>query len=253
MKKLVDFTIRENRKLNRNTVLLVLHAEEMPAILPGQFVNVRIDHTPTVMLRRPLSVHDVDAAAGLLYLFVKLVGDGTRALGELTPGARVNVLLPLGNSFNIPSSGRHLLVGGGCGMAPLLYLAKALKQQGAEPVLLFGTRSAEDIVQREEYERQGKVYYTTEDGSVGEKGYPTQHPLMQEPFDTIFCCGPEVMMKAVARLAKEKGIPCYVSLENTMACGIGACLCCVTETREGHRCVCTDGPIFNANELSWQI
>ena len=96
---------------------------------------------------------------------------------------------------------------------------------------------------RDRYEKYATVYYTTEDGSYGEKGYPTQHTILTEQFDHIFCCGPEPMMKAVARYAYSKHIDCEVSLENTMACGIGACLCCVNDTKEGHKCVCTDGPV----------
>ena len=106
---------------------------------------------------------------------------------------------------------------------------------------------------KEEFEKHAKVYYTTEDGSYGEKGYPTQHSILQERFDHIFCCGPSPMMKAVAKYAYSNNIDCEVSLENMMACGIGACLCCVNDTQEGHKCVCTDGPVFNINDLKWQI
>ena len=115
------------------------------------------------------------------------------------------------------------------------------------------TKKALEIILKEEYEKYATVYYTTEDGSYGEKGYPTQHSILTEQFDHIFCCGPEPMMKAVARYAYSKHIDCEVSLENTMACGIGACLCCVNDTKEGHKCVCTDGPVFNINDLKWQI
>lgn len=120
-------------------------------------------------------------------------------------------------------------------------------------MVLIGTRTVKDIILKEEYEKYAAVYYTTEDGSYGEKGYPTQHTILTEQFDHIFCCGPEPMMKAVARYAYSKHIDCEVSLENTMACGIGACLCCVNDTKEGHKCVCTDGPVFNINDLKWQI
>lgn len=253
MKKIIDFEVLENKRLNDDTILLVLHADDLPPILPGQFVNVRVEHSPSTLLRRPISVHDVDEAQGLLYLFVKIVGCGTAAMAELKPGDRLNVILPLGNHFTIPASGRCLLIGGGCGVAPMLHLAKVMKSRGLSPSVLIGTRSAKDILRREEYEKHAAVYYTTEDGSEGEKGFVTDHSVLNEPFDHIFCCGPEAMMRAVARYASAKGIPCEVSLENTMACGIGACLCCVTDTREGHKCVCTDGPIFNINDLKWQI
>ena len=253
MKKLIDFTVQENRRLNTDTLLLVLHADDMPEILPGQFVNVKVDRSPSTLLRRPISVHDVDSERGLLYLFVKIVGHGTAAMGELKPGDALNVLLPLGNHFTIPATGKCLLVGGGCGIAPMLHLAKTMKQRGLSPVVLIGTRSSGDILRREEYEKYATVYYTTEDGSMGETGFVTDHSILNQPFDHIFCCGPDPMMRAMARYARARHIDCEVSLENTMACGIGACLCCVTDTVEGHKCVCTEGPVFNINQLKWQL
>lgn len=253
MKKIIDFTIKENERLNADTILLVLHSPELPEIKPGQFVNVRVDHSPSTFLRRPISVHDVDKEQSLLYLFVKIVGCGTSTLGELQPGEKLNIILPLGNSFTIPSSGRPLLIGGGCGVAPMLHLSREMKARGLSPVVLIGTRTDKDILRKEEFEKYATVYYTTEDGSFGEKGYVTQHSILNQSFDQISCCGPEVMMKAVASYANSKNIECEVSLENTMACGIGACLCCVTDTKEGHKCVCTEGPIFNIKDLKWQI
>lgn len=253
MKKIIDFQVKANQALNEETFLLTLYSPELPEIEPGQFVNVRVDHSQKTFLRRPLSVHDVDPEQGVLYLFVKQVGEGTHTLGQLQSGDSLNVILPLGNSFNYMASGKTLLIGGGCGVAPLLYLARKLKAIGNEPKILLGTRSSKDILRLETYAQYGEVYLTTEDGSAGEQGYPTQHSVLEQDFDTIFCCGPEPMMKAVAGYAAARGINCYVSLENTMACGIGACLCCVTETTSGNQCVCTEGPIFNIKDLTWQI
>ena len=253
MKKIIDFTIQENRPLNTDTFLLVLYSPELPEIQTGQFVNVKVENSPSTFLRRPISIHDVDKEKGLLYLMVKIAGDGTQKLSTLKVGERLNVVLPLGNGFTMPQGGRCLLVGGGVGIAPLLHLAKELKVSGNNPIVLIGTRSVKDIVLKEEYEKYATVYYTTEDGSYGEKGYPTQHSILKEQFDHIFCCGPLPMMKAIAAYAYDKQIDCEVSLENMMACGIGACLCCVNDTKEGHKCVCTDGPVFNINDLKWQI
>ena len=139
MKKLIDFTVTENKRLNQDTLLLVLHSDELPDIQPGQFVNVRVDHSPSTFLRRPISVHDVDETRGLLYLFIKIVGCGTSTLGELQPGNKVNVMLPLGNHFSIPDSGRPLLIGGGCGVAPMLHLSRIMKANGLSPVVLIHT------------------------------------------------------------------------------------------------------------------
>lgn len=253
MKKIIDFTVKENRKLNDDSFLLVLFSDELPEIKAGQFVNVKVEDSPSTFLRRPISVHDVYPEKGLLYLLIKIVGSGTAKLATLKPNDKLNIILPLGNCFTQPENGACLLIGGGVGIAPMLHLAKELKEKGLSPVLLIGTRSAKDIILKEKFEKQATVYYTTEDGSFGEKGYPTQHSILQEKFDHIFCCGPEPMMKAVARYAYSKNIDCEVSLENMMACGIGACLCCVNDTKEGNKCVCTEGPVFNIKDLKWQI
>lgn len=252
MKEIKDFIVKENRRLNQDTFVLVLFTEKMPDIKAGQFVNVKVEHSPETFLRRPISVHNVEADKGLLYLMIKIAGAGTAMLSTLKEGDTLNLLLPLGNWFNQPQSGNCLLVGGGVGIAPMLHLSKELMEKGLRPTLLIGVRSTRDIVLKEEFEKYADLYYTTEDGSYGEKGYPTQHSILKRQFDKIFCCGPEPMMKAVAKYAYEHKIECEVSLENTMACGIGACLCCVNDTKEGHKCVCTDGPVFNINDLKWQ-
>jgi dihydroorotate dehydrogenase electron transfer subunit len=164
------------------------------------------------------------------------------------------------------AGGRLLLVGGGAGTAPLLYLGKQLKDLGYSPIFLLGGRTINHLLQLEEFEKQGEVHTTTEDGSHGEKGFVTNHSVMStgtptacsgdisSKFSQIYVCGPKPMMMAVAKYAKQNDIPCEVSLENKMACGIGACLCCVEKTTFGNACVCTAGPVFNINQLSsWQI
>ena len=255
MKKvLVDLTIKEMLNVNSNCVLLVMTSETpLPATYPGQFAELRIDETPTVMLRRPISVHSFDAEKNEVGFLVQVVGEGTRWLASLKPGDKVNTLLPLGNGFTMPAEAgkKYLLVGGGVGSAPLYYLAEELKKSGNEFTILIGARSAKDLYRREAYEALGRVEYTTEDGSLGEKGYVTNHSLLAEKYDYIYTCGPKPMMMAVARYARENGIACEVSLENKMACGLGACLCCVEDTKEGHKCVCTDGPVFSIDELKW--
>lgn len=255
MKKfLIDLTVKEVQRLNASCVLLVMTDEKpLPECRPGQFAELRIDATPTVVLRRPISVHSFDAAKNEIGFLVQVVGDGTRWLAALTAGDKVNVLLPLGNGFNMPAAAgaRLLLVGGGVGCAPLYALADELKRRGFDFVILIGARSEKDLYRRKEYESLGRVEYTTEDGSLGERGYVTGHSVLAEHFDYIYTCGPKPMMMAVARYAREHGIPCEASLENKMACGLGACLCCVEDTKEGHKCVCTDGPVFSIDELKW--
>ena len=255
MKKvLVDLTIKEVQHVNANCVLLVMRSETpLPATFPGQFAELRVDNTPSVVLRRPISVHSFDAEKNEIGFLVQVVGDGTRWLASLKVGDKVNTLMPLGNGFTMPaeSGGRYLLVGGGVGSAPLYYLAEQLKKNGNDFVILIGARSEKDLYRRDAYEALGHVEYTTEDGSLGEKGYVTNHSILAEKFDRIYTCGPKPMMLAVAKYARENGIACEVSLENKMACGLGACLCCVEDTKEGHKCVCTDGPVFSIEELKW--
>ena len=190
-----------------------------------------------------------------LWLLVQLVGDGTRRMAEYKPGDVVNIMLPLGNGFTLPADKEQklLLIGGGVGTAPMLYLGSILKKAGYTPTFLLGARSKEDVLQLEQFEQFGTVYVTTEDGSLGEKGYVTNHSILKDVhFDRIYTCGPKPMMVAVAKYAHANSIICEVSLENTMACGIGACLCCVEKTKDEHHvCVCTEGPVFNIENLTW--
>ncbi len=255
---MLDMKVTANVSLQPNYTLLKLTSEEtLPAMLPGQFVEVRVDGSPTTFLRRPISINFVDKAANELWLLIQLIGDGTKKMAQCAVGDLVNVMLPLGNSFTIPTTDaaqtKLLLVGGGVGTAPMLYLGACLKAAGFAPIFLLGARSASDLLQLEDFKQYGEVYMTTEDGSAGEKGYVTNHSILNEvDFSQIYTCGPKPMMMAVAKHASSKNIACEVSLENTMACGIGACLCCVEKTSEGHVCVCTDGPVFNIEKLTWQ-
>ncbi|MFZ4705149.1 MAG: dihydroorotate dehydrogenase electron transfer subunit [Bacteroidales bacterium] len=255
MKKFVhDFEVVSNKRLNvRHFVLELRCSEKLPVILPGQFAEVRIDESVVTYLRRPFSIHDVDYNLNSLSFLVKQLGEGTAKLATIAVGEIINIVYPLGNGFAIPSTGKALLVGGGCGVAPLLMLAKHLSKQGLQITTLIGGRGSDDILQPEEYMKLGEVLITSEDGSIGEKGMVTDHSFFNtgiQSFSQVFTCGPEPMMKAIAAIAIKHGIPCQVSLENTMACGIGACLCCVVETKEGNKCVCTEGPVFDARFLT---
>lgn len=257
MKKyILDLTVRAVEHLNACYVLLKLtdDRQALPEMLPGQFVEVRIDDSPSTMLRRPISIHYVDRDANELWLLVALVGDGTRRLGSLSAGDTLNCVLPLGNGFTMANrpDERILLVGGGVGVAPLLYFGERLKAVGAVPTFLLGARSASDLLMLDRFQAIGTVAVTTEDGSMGEKGFVTNHSLLQQAtFDRISTCGPKPMMVAVARYAAQANIPCEASLENLMACGLGACLCCVEKTVDGNLCVCTEGPVFDTRRLLW--
>ncbi|MFC1659001.1 dihydroorotate dehydrogenase electron transfer subunit [Pseudomonadota bacterium] len=253
MKKIENLKVLSNKKLNANYFLLELQStSRLPKIESGQFVNVEVEKSKETFLRRPFSIHDVDESKNSISLLIRIVGKGTEGLSKLESNELVSVVFPLGKGFKHKNEKNVLLVGGGCGVAPMFYLAKELKKKGITPNILFGVRSKNEIVRDSEYKKYSNLFFTTEDGSFGEKGYVTNHSILEKKkFDKIYTCGPEVMMKAVAKYAKDNGIECEVSLENMMACGIGVCLGCVTETTTGRRCVCSEGPVFNVKELNW--
>lgn len=249
----------DNQELSNNYFLLKLTPSdpslELPYAEAGQFVEVRVDKSPTTFLRRPISINFVCFESRELWLLIQKIGDGTKELARLNKSDILNIIYPLGNSFSIPASAssKVLLIGGGVGVAPMLYLGKVLSDQGLTPDFLLGFRSQSDIVLLDEFKKYGNVHITTEDGSYGEKGYVTNHSIFNDHINMIYTCGPKPMMMAVAKIAKEKSINCEVSLENTMACGFGVCLCCVENTVDGHVCVCKEGPVFNISKLKWQI
>ena len=258
MKKyLLDLTVKSVERIHERYVLIKLTDDKpLPEMLPGQFVEIRVDGSPTTFLRRPISINFVDHEQNELWLLVAAVGEGTKKLAQLQSGDTLNCLLPLGNGFTMPTSvgEKILLVGGGVGVAPLLYMGAEMQRKGFEPTFLLGARTANDLLMLDNFKRYGRVYVTTEDGLAGEKGFVTNHSLLQkEQFVRIATCGPTPMMKAVAHYARQADVECEVSLENLMACGLGACLCCVEKTTEGNLCVCKDGPVFNIRKLLWQV
>lgn len=256
MKYDLTFNVISNERPAAGFALLRLQradGEALPPMHPGQFVEVEVPHSKHTFLRRPISVNFVEPDGMTLWLLVREAGEGTAALCALEPGSSLRLMLPLGNGFGVDASRRTLLVGGGVGVAPLLYLARLMSEAGNRPTVLLGARSAEMLLQTGEFEKYADVLTATDDGSAGHHGVVTTHPAMVSgEFDRICCCGPAPMMKAVAAVARQRGIDCEVSLENMMACGLGACLCCVENTVKGHVCVCTEGPVFNINQLNWQ-
>ncbi|MGN0033811.1 MAG: dihydroorotate dehydrogenase electron transfer subunit [Candidatus Limimorpha sp.] len=255
MKKITDFTIVGKEKLSHGALFRLKGAEPLPPIAGGQFVQVRVDGNNNVYLRRPISIHDVDMGNNTIDLLIQEAHEGTKTLCSLPLGANINIILPLGNGFTMPQENDSvLLVGGGVGIAPLLYFAKTIKAKypAKEVAFLLGGRTKDDLALIDRYKEVGEVSVTTNDGSLGENGFVTQHSLWDNmSIDKVYSCGPLPMMKAVAKMTDEKGIWCEVSLENSMACGIGACLCCVENTTDGNVCVCKEGPVFNTKRLLW--
>ncbi len=254
VKRIESLKIVDNHSLNKDFFILEISGKErLPEMKPGQFVEAKVEDSAETFLRRPFSIHDVDYGQNTFKLLIQIAGKGTEALSKLKKGDLLNMIYPLGNSFTLPEKKqRILLVGGGCGVAPLLFLGKHLKTNGCNPDILLGFRNSERIIEYDEYLKIGRVFLTTEDGSRGEKGFVTDHPVFSSnSYDLIYCCGPEAMMRAVGAYSKENNIGCEVSLENLMGCGIGACLCCIVATVRGNLCTCTDGPVFNINDLKW--
>lgn len=258
MKKyILDLKVNSVEQIHEKYVLIKLTCDEqLPDMIPGQFVEVRVDDSPNTFLRRPISINFFDRVNNELWLLVAAIGDGTKRLSRLTAGDKLNCVLPLGHGFTMPGSkdDKLLLVGGGVGVAPLLYYGSELKRMGCKPNFLLGARSGKDLLEMDLFESLGNVYVTTEDGTKGEKGFVTDHSILGKVnFNMLSTCGPKPMMMAVARYAKIHNIECEVSLENKMACGVGACLCCVENTTDGNICVCKEGPVLNIKKLSWQL
>lgn len=245
---------------------------EFPAAQPGQFVMVRVNDAIDPLLRRPFGIFDVGvhtpaqtgaASQPYLEMLYRVVGKGTGMLSALHNTDVLDVLGPLGKGFELGSPNEEkIIVGGGVGLAPLYLLAKELVKQS--PVRLFvGGRTRDDVLCITEFERLGvECYVATEDGSLGECGLVTEALVRRlaasDGAPRIFACGPNGMLNAVAGIAARRNIPCQVSLEGYMACGMGACLGCVTpghrhsDETPDYRCVCADGPVFDAAELKWE-
>ena len=232
---------------------LWIETEAARTARPGQFVSVYTADA-SKLLPRPISICEIDEEGKKLRLVYRVTGEktGTKQFSELKSGDTVPVIGPLGNGFPYEKAeGKKVfLMGGGIGVPPILELAKQM--QCEEKQIVVGYRDAHTFL-KDEFEQNGTLYISTEDGSLGEKGFVTQHSLLNSKLDKLYVCGPKPMMVAVARFAHERNISCEVSLENMMACGVGACLCCVEDTIEGNTCVCKEGPIFNIEKLKWQI
>ena len=221
----------------------------------GQFVMVRCEGFP---LRRPVSVCEIDAAGGRLRLVVEVRGEGTQWMAGVREGECLDILAPLGNGFNLGDTGRRaVFVGGGIGVPPLLEAARPF---GPHADIFLGFRSAGAVILTEDFARQGgRVTVATQDGTAGEKGLitaPLARRLDSAPCGVMAACGPRPMLAAVAAMAMERHIPCFVSMEERMACGVGACLSCACRTRaddggEQILHVCKHGPVFDAARIIW--
>lgn len=212
-------------------------------VKPGQFFMLKVaDKEP--LLPRPISVHDVDEEK-ISFLY-QTVGEGTKLLSKLRENDEIQIMGPLGNGFDVEKiKGKIAVVSGGIGVAPMVYLIKKLTD--CEIDLYAGFRTVDYSVDSVE-KYVNKIYLSTESGKIGHKGYVTDI-INPQKYQTVICCGPEIMMKKVVSICNDAEVPVYVSMENHMACGIGACLVCTCKTKEGNKRTCKDGPVFNGKDL----
>ncbi len=250
-----------SERLAPDIVRLSFHAPEIAAAAhPGQFVMVQTGPGHDPLLRRPFSIHQVDQDGSLQILF-KVLGRGTELLARHQPGTVVSLLGPLGNGFSDIASTPACLIGGGMGIAPLLFLASRFQQQGASPLVILGARTSSELLPlRADFQQLGLTVQTaTDDGSFGVHGFVTDilkdiPAPVHSPPPVIYTCGPRAMMAAIFLQCQHKGFSCQVSLETTMACGFGACLGCAVPVKSGgYAHVCTDGPVFAAEDLLWSL
>ncbi|MBQ1721928.1 MAG: dihydroorotate dehydrogenase electron transfer subunit [Lachnospiraceae bacterium] len=253
MKRRETGIVTEYAQLTDDIFRLVVRCEAAMSAAPGQFCNLYMKDSGH-LLPRPISICHIDTKASELTFVYRVVGEGTKAFSKLDTGATIDLLGPLGNGFTQVEATHPVLVGGGVGVPPMLGLAQAME---GKCTVVLGYRTAETFL-LEEFEKTGAtVVIATDDGSLGTHG--TVVDAIREndiDLDVIYSCGPKPMLRALKALAEEKNIPCYVSMEERMACGVGACLGCVCETKDvddhskvHNKRICKDGPVFEAREV----
>ena len=245
----MKFTIMEQRQLTSTVYFMRLEGDTTGISKTGQFVQIQL---PGFYLRRPISINDwVCGENGTLDLIYKVVGHGTEAMKLLPDGTELDLLIGLGNGYNIDGNEQKpLLIGGGVGVPPLYALCKALIAQGKKPAVVLGFNTASEVFWKDEFEALGvPVTVTTADGSMGVKGFVTN--AMDGDFDYVYTCGPEPMFKAVYKVLDEKGLSGQFSFEERMACGFGVCMGCSCKTKYGNKRICKDGPVLVKEEIIW--
>lgn len=243
-----ELDILANEAIARETFRLVLKAPDIDTVNPGTFFNLTVPDGRFI-LKRPISVFSTDPQEKTISFIYKIMGEGTRSLSQARPGDVIQVIGPLGNGFPIQDDAeRILLIGGGVGVPPLYELGCRLKAAGKQITSVLGFRDRESVFCEAEFTSLGDTYICTDDGSYGFAGLVTDAVEANDiDFDTIYACGPRAMLKAVDLKYKETKTG-YLSFEERMACGIGACYGCMTPTRDGLKRVCKDGPVFRLGE-----
>lgn len=260
--QLLNFaTVEQNIQICADHHLIVLQDDGTTsgATKPGQFVNLVIPQRPDLFLRRPFSVAKTDPEKNLLYIVYRVVGEGTRAMVDLEPGTRMDVMGPLGVGWSLPeSAGNYLLIGGGCGVAPLWGLAEHIAHVGGKVYSVLGFQSEDKVFGEDVFKAvEADITVTTDDGTYGSPGFVCDHlgPSLEQSIDRAYVCGPMPMVKTVVPRLLEKGIEGEVSYEEIMGCGYGVCLSCVTDIEQDGQLqkqrVCTEGPVFSIKEVRW--
>lgn len=237
------FTVSENKKIAKDVYRMMLLGDTKAMSAPGQFINILVGG---FYLRRPISVCDYNENS--LTIIYKVVGNGTLKMSETNIGEKFDILLGLGNGFDIEKSAdKPLLIGGGVGVPPLYRLCKELMSKGKSVSVILGFNTEEEIFYKNEFEKLGaRVFVTTADGSFGIKGFVTA--AMDMDYSYIYTCGPEPMLRAVYEQAKTSG---QFSFEERMGCGFGACMGCSCKTLYGNKRICKDGPVLEKEEIIW--
>lgn len=246
-------TVISNENIARNIFKLTLQGDIVQSMNEaGQFVNIRVNSSSEYLLRRPISICEINKDSNTFVVIYRAEGDGTKILSNLKEGELVDILGPLGNGYNIKSltTGQTaLLVGGGIGVPPLYELAKKFNEQGIKTIHVLGFNNKEDVFYKEKFLELGNTYVSTVDGSFDEVGYVTDVITKYNlQYDKYYSCGPLPMLKALKDMNNQK--EGYLSLEERMACGIGACYACVCKTKVDDTArICYDGPVFKAEEI----
>lgn len=261
MKHLEIAKVLENNKIAPEHYRITLAAPKISReALPGQFIMAKCSDATDPLLRRPVSFNRIDREKGTIDILFKVVGKGTRLLSEIEPGEDIDIIGPLGNGFKIDASRQiAVLAGGGAGIAPLLALAKEIAPKIKARYALIGANNINNVILEDDFKELGfEMVISTDDGTYGKKGLLTTVMLeiigskIEAANSFIYACGPRPMIKELESISTQYKIPCQLSLEEWMACGIGACNGCTVKTKKGYKKVCSDGPIFNAGELLWQ-
>ena len=240
--KVIKTPVIENKQISNN--IYRISAVFKSEIKPGQFFMLKtLDNS--FLLPRPISVNDVNR--NIVSFLYRIEGQGTKKISSLCANDEIQLFGPLGNGFDTEElKGKIAVIGGGIGIAPLLYLSKKL---GKRADVYLGYKDLENMYIVEEFKSfVDKTLIVTEDGSFGEKGFVTDY-VLYDKYDAVVTCGPEIMMNKIVNNCRINNIKCYISLERRMACGMGACLGCTVETKDGNKRACKDGPVFNSEEL----